>query len=96
MKWINPLKKFFHCSANLELDHQAIKMRGDNHYQLPILTLIFMSLSYHIQCSLNLYNKAQFHQAIKMRGDNPILTTNPNTLFLIFVISYAAFFKPKQ
>ena len=31
-----------------------------------------------------------------MRGDNPILTTNPNTLFLIFVISYAVFFKPIQ
>ena len=96
MKWINPLKIFFHCLADLDLDHQAIKMRGDNHSQLPILTLISMSLSYHIQCSSNLYNKARFHEAIKMRGDNPILTTNPNTLFLIFFISYAAFFKPIQ
>ena len=58
MKWINPLKKiFFTRLADLDLDHQAIKMTGDNHYQLPILTLIFMSLSYHIQCSSNLYNK---------------------------------------
>ena len=120
MKWINPLKIFFHCLANLDLEHflskfqvvgggvknhtwiknagnfmkwinplkkfffslfgwSGLKMRDDNHSQLPILTLIFMSLSYHIQCSSNLYNKAWFHQAIKMRGDNPILTTNPNT-----------------
>ena len=96
MKWINPLQNIFHCLADLDSDHQAIKIRGDNHYQLPILTLIFMSLSYHIQCSSNLYNKAQFDEAIKMRDDNPILTTNPNTLFLIFVISYAVFFKPIQ
>ena len=62
MKWINPLKKiFFHCLADLDLDRQVIKMRGDNHYQLPILTLMFMSLSYHIQCSSNLYNNAKFH-----------------------------------
>ena len=38
-----------------------------------------MSLSYHIQHSSNLYNKAQFHQMIKMRGNNLILTINPKT-----------------
>ena len=71
-------------------------MRGDNHYQLQIPTLSLISLSYHIQHSLNLYNKAQFHQAIKMRGDNPTLTTDPNTSLHIFVISYPTFFKPSQ
>ena len=54
------------------------------------------SLSYHIQHSSNLYNKAQFHQANKMRGDNPTLTTNPNTLLHIFVIWYPTFFKSSQ
>ena len=62
-------------------------MRDDNHYQLQIPTLSLISLSYHIQRSSNLYNKAQFHQVIKMRGDNPTLTTNPNTSLHIFVIS---------
>ena len=32
MKWINSLKKYFHCLADLDLDYQVIKMRGDNHY----------------------------------------------------------------
>ena len=76
--------------------HQVIKMRDDNHYQQQIPTLSLISLSYHIQCSSNLYNKGQFHQAIKMRGDNPTLTTNPNTSLHIFVISYPTFFKSSQ
>ena len=64
-------------------------MRDDNHYQLQIPTLTLIPLSYHIQHSSNLYNKAQLHQVIKMRDDNPTLTTNPNTFtsYLCYIIS---------
>ena len=94
VKWINPLKKF-QCLADLDLDHQVIKMRGDNHYQQPILTLIFMSvISYPM--FFKPLQQGSISWGDQMRGDNPYTNYNPNTLFLIFVISYAAFFKPIQ
>ena len=103
MKWINPVKKNFHCLADLDLEtflamfEVVVWGGGVKNHTWTKSAGNFMKWINLLKKFFSLFGQSGLRSSgDQNEGWQPFPTTNLNPYLHVFVISYPMFFKPLQ